>query len=153
MPKEPKHSFRTTILQTGNNTGICVPEEIVENFGAGKRLPVIVKINDYTYPNTIAVMSGKYMISVSADIRSKAGIQGGDKVNVELQLDTKPREVTLPADFKKALAQNRTAKVFYESLAVSYKKKYVSLIEDAKTSETRTRRIEKAVKDLSEQKK
>lgn len=80
MAEAKKLSFDTTILQIGNNTGICVPDEIVEKLGAGKKPPVHVTVNDFTYRNTIAVMGGKFMIGVSADIRSKTGIKGGDKV-------------------------------------------------------------------------
>src|SRR3954468_20775163 len=106
MTASKKHSFDTTILQMGNNTGICVTNEIVEELGAGKRPPVNVTVNDFTYRNTIAVMGGKFMIGVSADIRNKTGIKGGDKVTVQLELDTQPREVSLPSDFKDALHKN-----------------------------------------------
>ena len=86
MADTEKISFDTTILQLGNNTGINVPNEVVEKLEAGKKPPVIVTVNDYTYRNTIAVMGGKFMIGISADIRSKTGIRGGDKVKVILQL-------------------------------------------------------------------
>ncbi|MEP7141715.1 MAG: YdeI/OmpD-associated family protein [Ferruginibacter sp.] len=153
MAKENKISFTTTILQVGNNTGICVPDEIVEKLGSGKKPPVKVTVNNYTYQNTIATMGGKFMISVSADIRNKASVKGGDKVTVYLELDTEPRVVSLPPDFKKALEKNVTARKFFETLSNSNKKKYTLPIADAKTDETRNRRIEKAVSDLSEGKK
>ncbi|MBA4140918.1 MAG: DUF1905 domain-containing protein [Segetibacter sp.] len=148
-----KLSFNTTILQIGNNTGICVPDEVVEKLGAGKKPPVNVTVNNYTYRNTIAVMGGKYMISVSAAIRSKTGIKGGDKVRVELELDTNPREVILPSDFKEALDNNLNAKKFFEDLSYSNKQRYVLPIGEAKTEETRQRRINKTINDLSEGKK
>ncbi|MBE7174211.1 MAG: DUF1905 domain-containing protein [Williamsia sp.] len=148
-----KISFETTILQTGNNTGICVPDEVVEQLGAGKRLAVNITINGFTYRNTIAVMGGKYMVSVSADVRKKAGVKGGDKITVELELDAQPREVELPADFSTALDAHPAAKKFYESLSFSNKQRYVLPIGQAKTEETRQRRIEKAIADLSAEKK
>ncbi len=153
MPEENKLTFDTTILQIGNNTGICVPNEIVEKLGAGKKPPVTVTVNNYTYRNTIAVMGGKFMIGVSADIRNKTGIKGGDKVTVQLELDTQPREVTLPSDFEEALGKNPEAKKFFEQLSYSNKQRYVLPIGQAKTKETRQRRIEKAIQGLSEGKK
>ncbi len=153
MPDKKQLSFETTILQIGNNTGICVPEEIVEKLGAGKRPPVNVTVNSYTYRNTIAVMGGKFMIGISADIRSKTGLKGGDKVSVKLELDTKPREVIIPSDFKDALDKNSNAKIFFEALSYSNKQRYVLPLGQAKTLTTRQKRIEKAVKDLSEGKK
>ncbi|WP_018615278.1 YdeI/OmpD-associated family protein [Segetibacter koreensis] len=154
MADTKKISFDTAILQIGNNTGICVPNEVVEELGAGKKPPVEVTLNDdYTYRNTVAVMSGKFMIGVSADIRSKTGIKGGDKVKVTLELDTKPREVEVPAYFQQLLNENPTAKQFFEALSYSNQQRYVLPIEQAKTEETRQRRMEKAILDLSEGKK
>lgn len=153
MTDSNKLSFDTTVLQIGNNTGICVPEEIVEKLGAGKKPPVVVTVNNYTYRNTIAVMGGKFMIGVSADIRSKTGIKGGDKVTVALELDTLPREVTLPDDLKEALNKNYSAKKFFEQLSYSNKQRYVLPIGQAKTEVTRQKRIDKAIEDLSEGKK
>jgi antitoxin component of MazEF toxin-antitoxin module len=153
MPDTNTLTFTTTILQMGNNTGICVPEEIVEKLGAGKKPPVNVTVNDFTYRNTIAVMGGKFMISVSADIRKKTGIKGGDSVTVQLELDNQPREVALPPDFQEALDKNTPAKKFFEELSYSNKRRYVLPVEEAKTQETRQKRIEKAIHDLSEGKK
>ena len=153
MANESKVSFETNILQIGNNTGICVPDELVEQLGAGKKPPVVVTVNDYTYRNTIAVMGGKFMIGVSADIRSKTGIKGGDKVKVTLELDTKPRDVEVPADFQRLLDENPKAKQFFEALSYSNKQRYVLPIGQAKTEETRQRRMEKFIVDLSEGKK
>ena len=153
MPKQNKLSFETTVFQSGNNTGIVVPDEIVEQLGKGKKPPVKVTINDYTYRNTVAVYGGQFMIGISADNRSKANVKGGDTITVTLELDTEPREVALPADFEKALNKSTVAKKFFESLSYSNKRHYVLPIEEAKTTETRQRRIEKAITDLAAGKK
>ena len=52
--------FETTLSSTGNNTGIVVPPEIVDELGAGKRPPVNVTVNGYAYRSTIATMGGRY---------------------------------------------------------------------------------------------
>jgi hypothetical protein len=126
---------------------------ILLRYGAGKKPPVIVTVNDFTYRNTIAVMGGKFMIGVSADIRSRTGIKGGDKVKVTLELDTKPREVEVPADFQRLLDKNSKARQFFETLSYSNKQRYVLPLGQAKTEETRQRRMEKAINDLIEGKK
>jgi hypothetical protein len=148
MPEQTKLQFETTIFQDGNNTGFVVPDEIVQQLGKGKKPPVYVTINGYTYRNTVAVYGGKFMIGISADNRNKANIKGGDKTIITLQLDTDQREVILPDDFKKALDKNNAAKIFFESLSYSNKRNYVTLIEQAKTNDTKQRRIEKAIIDL-----
>jgi hypothetical protein len=43
MPEQNKLSFKTTVFQSGNNTGIVVPDEIVEQLGKGKKPPVKVR--------------------------------------------------------------------------------------------------------------
>jgi hypothetical protein len=141
--------FHTTILQTGKNTaGIQVPEEIIEQLGAGKRPLVRVTINKYTYRSAVAVMDRKYMISFNSEHRKAAGVQGGEETDVTLELDLEPRTVELPKDLKAALMEANALAAFEQS-APSMKKEYVRQVEEAKAPETRERRIAKIVEKLS----
>jgi hypothetical protein len=157
MPKdkhEQKITLRTTLLQAKKTaTGLCIPPEIVDQLGAGKKPQVKVTINGYTYRSSIAVMGGQYMLGVSAEVREKAGVQGGDEIDVTLELDTQPRELAMPAGFAEALAKDPKAKAFFETLSYSNKQRYTLPIDQAKTPETRQRRIAKAIADLAEGKK
>jgi uncharacterized protein YdeI (YjbR/CyaY-like superfamily) len=87
---------------------------------------------------------------VNAENREKAKVAGGDKVDVEIALDTEPRDVTVPADFATMLSRNAKARQHFDGLSYSKKKAFVQSIEGAKTVETRRRRIEKALADLKE---
>jgi len=143
--------FRTTIQQGGKTaTGIQVPDEVVEALGSGRRPAVKVTINGYTYRNTVAVMGGVYMIGVSAEHRSGAGVAGGDEVDVDVELDTAPREVAVPADFAAALDAEPNARSTFDGLSYSNKSWHVLQVTGAKTDETRQRRIAKSV-DLLKQ--
>jgi hypothetical protein len=143
--------FRAVIERSGKTaTGIRVPAEIVASLGAGKRPPVRVTINGYTYRSTVAPLGGAFMVGVSAENRAGAGVSGGDEVDVELALDTAPREVTVPLDFADALDRDAEARQSFDELSYSNKRRYVLSIEDAKTAETRQRRIAKAVSTLHE---
>jgi len=142
--------FRTTILSAGKNiTGIHVPDEVVDSLGAGKRPPVRVTLNGYTYRNTIAVMGGRYMVGVSADVRAASGVAGGDELEVEIVLDDQPRVLEIPADLQAALDAAPVAKAAFEKLSYSNKRRHVEPILAAKAPETRARRIEKSVAELS----
>jgi len=141
-------AFETTLLQTGNNTGIRVPDELIEQLNAGKKPPVLVTLNNFTYQSTVGVMGGAYLIPVSAAIRQSAGVSGGESIRVVVELDSEPRVVAVPADFQQALDANEGAKVFFETLSPSSRKKYVTLVESAKSDQTRQNRIEKAIADL-----
>ena len=143
--------FRTTILQGDKTaTGIRIPDEVVEALGSGKRPAVTVTLNGYTYRSSIATVSGQYMVGVSADTREKAGVAGGDEVDVDIELDTAPREVTVPPDFAAALDAEPAARRTFEGLTYSLKRFHVESVEGAKTPETRQRRIEKSVATLRE---
>jgi hypothetical protein len=143
--------FRTTILQTGKTAaGFEVPAEVVEALGSGKRPKVLVTIRGYTYRNTVAVMGGVYMIGVAAEHRAASGVKGGDVVEVDLELDTAPREVAVPADFAAALAAEPDAARTFEGLSYSNKSWHTYQIEDAKTDETRQRRIARSIAALRE---
>src|SRR5215216_8076121 len=130
------------ILELGGKTatGFRVPAEVVAALGTSKRPPVRVTINGYTYRNTVAVMGGVFMVGVSAEVRKGASVAGGDEVDVDIELDTEPREVTVPPDFADALDGDADAKRFFDGLSYSNKRRFVLSIEEAKTAETRQRR-------------
>jgi Bacteriocin-protection, YdeI or OmpD-Associated/Domain of unknown function (DUF1905) len=126
-----------------------VPDRIVEGLGAGRRPPVRVTIHGHSYPSTIASMGGRFMVPVSAENRSCAGVSAGDELDVQLELDTTPRTVEVPADLADALGRDADAKRRFEQLSRSQQRRYVLSIEGAKQPETRQRRIEKTVADLT----
>jgi hypothetical protein len=143
--------FHTTVLQSGRTaTGIEVPEEIVDALGSGRRPAVTVTINGFTYRSSVAVMGGVSMVGVSAENRAGAGVKGGDEVDVDIELDTAPREVTVPDDFAAALAAEPTARETFEKLSYSLKSYHVLQVTGAKTDETRQRRIAKSIATLRE---
>jgi len=143
--------FHTTILQGDKTaTGIRVPDEIVAALGAGKRPPVRVTLKEYTYRSTVAVLGGVFMVGVSADNRAGAVVNGGDEVDVDIELDAAPREVTLPPDFATALDAEPDARRTFNGLSYSNKFWHVLQIEGAKTDETRQRRLAKSIAVLSE---
>lgn len=144
MPK-----FMTTIMSGGGNTaGIVIPPEIVESLGKGKKPPVVVTLNGKSYRNTVAVMGGKFMVGVSAENRELTGVKVGDKLEVTLELDTAPRTVDVPEDLAAALAAKPGATEAFEASAPSKKKEFVRQVNEAKSQETRDRRIANIVDKL-----
>ncbi|MFJ1589897.1 YdeI/OmpD-associated family protein [Kitasatospora albolonga] len=141
--------FSSTMFQSGNNTGIEVPEDVVEALGAGKRPPVNVTVNGYAYRSTIAPMGGRYLIPFSSGKRKETGIAGGDAIEVELTLDTALRTVEPPEDLAAALAAAPGAAEAFAALSPSRRKAHVTSVEGAKTDATRERRIAKTVAELT----
>lgn len=143
------HSFATKIHREKNRsvTGIIVPPDIVEKLNNGKRPPVKVTLNGYTYHSTVASMGGRFMISLSAEHRERAGLRGDGELKVRLELDTEPRTTPVPGDLKSALLQARLLAVF-DQLAPSRRKEFVRQVESAKSPETRQRRIAKIIESF-----
>lgn len=129
-------------------TGFEVPEEVVTALGAGKRPPVKITINGYTYQNTIASMGGKFMVGVSAEHRKGADVAAGDLLEVDVELDAAPREVTPPADLLAALDAVPGARQRFDALSFTMRKEHSRSVESAKAEATRLRRIEKIVASL-----
>ena len=141
----PSATFATTVAMSGNKTGIQVPVEAIERLGAGRRPPVLVDVNGFEYRSTVAVMGGKYMIGISAAVREASGLRGGDPIRVTLSLAESPREVDVPSDFAEALAADPEAAAFFAGLSNSLQRYHVDLINTAKATDTRRRRVEKAI--------
>ena len=144
--------FRTTLQLEGKTaTGFRVPAEVVEALGKGKkRPPVRVTIGPHTYRSTVAAYGDLFMLPLSAENRTAAGVKAGDEIEVSLELDTAPREVTVPEDFAAALDAEPAAKRTFEGLSYSQKNGLVTSVEGAKTAETRERRVSKAISTLRE---
>ncbi len=143
--------FRTTIRLEGKTaTGFRVPPEVVEALGRGKRPPVRVTIGGHVYRSTVAAYRDVFMIPLAAEHRDVAGVAAGDEVEVDLELDTEPREVTVPPDLAEALAREPDAERFFGGLSYSTRRRFVLSIEDARTPETRQRRVARSVARLLE---
>jgi hypothetical protein len=143
--------FSSSLLSAGKTAlGFEVPPNVVEGLGAGKRPPVLVTINGFTYRNTVAVYGGVYMIGVSAENRAAAKVKGGDEVDIDLELDTAPREVAVPPELRAALDADPAAKATFDKLSYSNKSFHALQVTGTTNPETRARRIEKSIAVLRE---
>jgi len=143
-------TFKTTIITAGKTkTGIIIPDAIIEGLGAGRKPPVKVTLNGYTYRSTVAVMGGKYAVGINSVVRAESGVKGGETLDVTIELDTEERKVVVPDALRKALDENPVAKQFFESLSYSRQRVHAESIGSAKTPETLQRRIAKSISALN----
>jgi hypothetical protein len=96
----------------------------------------------------IALMGGKCLVGISAANRKASGIALGDTVEIEFALDTEPRTVAEPADVALALNKSARVRAAFDKLPFGLRRKRIADIENAKSPETRKRRIEKLLADL-----
>lgn len=141
-------SYVTVIRAFGNNAGIEVPPEVLDQLGAGKRPKVLVRVGEYNFATTVGAMGGLSLISLSKAHRDASGLRAGQQVEVALGLDTAPTEVAVPAELSGALADAGLLDVFGR-LAPSRRKEYARQISEAKAAETRARRLAKILADLA----
>jgi hypothetical protein len=143
--------FRATIESNGKTaTGIEVPSSVVTALGSGNRPPVLITVGGHTYRTTVARMGGRFLVPLSAENRSAAGVAAGDSVDVGISLDTAPREVAVPDDLAAALAEDGQAAATFEALSYTHRKEWVRWIEEAKKAPTRADRVVKTVATLHE---
>lgn len=139
----PAITFSTPIIKDSqvNATGLHVPAEAVAALGAGKKPKVTVTLNGYSYRSTVAAYGDVFILPLSAEHRTAAGVKAGDEVEVTIALDLEPRTVEVAKDLAAALAQEPGATAAFEALSYSSRKESVRQVESAKTQETRARRI------------
>lgn len=133
---------------TGRNTGIPVPDEVLQQLGGGRRPAVAVSVNGYRFTSTVGAMGGQALIPFSSAHRAASGIGGGDALEMVLDLDDAPREVVVPDDLAAALAEGGVAAAF-AALSPSRRKAHVTNVEGAKSPDTRARRIVGVVASLT----
>lgn len=123
---------------------IPVPFDPKKVFGK-VRAPVKVSLNGYTFRSTIALMGGTQFIPLRRSNREAAGLEGGEAIDVRLELDTDKREVAPPPDLVRALRAVAQGLARWRALSFTHQREHVEAIEDAKKPETRARRIKAAV--------
>jgi hypothetical protein len=141
--------FQATVELGGKTaTGIRVPEEVVTGLGSHRRPPVRVTVGAHTYRTTVAPMGGAYFVPLSAENRNLAGVAAGDRVDVDIELDTAPREVTVPAELAAALEREPGVRQAFDALSTSRRREHARQVETAKAEATRQRRIAKVLDEL-----
>jgi hypothetical protein len=127
---------------------IDMPFNALEIYGKASRVPVNATIDGLSFRTTLLPGSeGHYMV-INDAMREATGKGLGDQITVELDVDDKPREVTVPVDIQQALHKDRKAMELYVALAYSHRKRYIEWVEGAKKPETRARRVERLISEL-----
>jgi hypothetical protein len=143
--------FRAELQRSGRTaTGFQVPDEVVVSLGGGGRPKVVATVNGYRFRSSIARMGDSYWLGVSAERRAAAGVEGGEVLDVDVELDVAPREIEVPDDLRAALDAAPAAKAFWETLSFSNQRFHVDQLTAAKTEETRARRLAKSLSLLAE---
>ena len=144
QPIMSARTFTATVFRDGSTCFIPLAFDPRTVFGK-LRAPVTVTLNGYSFRSTIAAMGGPPCIPLRRSHREAAGLEGGETLEVHVELDAQPRVITPPADFKRALEAQPTGWDRWSGLSYTHQREFVEDIEGAKTAGTRARRIARAV--------
>lgn len=135
----------------GTWTYLGIPVEISTAFGSKGQVRVKGTINGHPFRTTALPMGDAtpYLV-VGKEIRELIHAVPSDTVKVVLELDTEERSLELPDGLKQALASHPQAAEIFERMTYSHKMEWVNWIFSAKQAETRQRRIEKAIVQISQ---
>jgi hypothetical protein len=143
--------FTAALVPRGPAAAVVLDDDQVSAVGEGaKRFPVVATVNGYSWRTTVTRMRGEFLLGLSRAVREQADVEAGDSVEVELVLDSAPRELELPDALATALAGDPAARAKFDALAFTHRKEYARWIEEAKRDETRERRVVQALEMLRE---
>ena len=144
-------STRATLVPRGKAAAVVLTDEQVATVGEGaKRFPVVATVNGHTWRTSVVRMGGEFLLGLNREVREGARAEAGDSVDLELELDTKPREVELPPALAAALAADSEALAAFEQLSYTHRKEHARWVAEAKRDETRERRVAKTLDRLRE---
>jgi hypothetical protein len=139
------------VLGEGNHASLLIPDWALDALQTNRRAPLRVTINGHTYKSTAVGVDGECRVVFPSAERLAAKAQNGEIVQVTLELDSGYRTVEMHPELVLALEKAGLAEVFAE-LSYSKRKEFARQVAEAKTDDTRLRRIEKAIESLKAQK-
>ncbi len=148
---EKKYEFDTKIIKHEKLDAAFIefPYDVEKEFGKKGQVKVQATFDGHAYRGSLAKMGYQcHRLGLTKEIRNAIGKKPGDIVHVVIKEDTEPRLVEIPTDFAKLLDENPDAKATFEKLSYTNRKEYARWISDAKKTETRTQRLQKAVRML-----
>lgn len=152
-------SFTAVLLQFeehGDKTGwtyIEIPADVADLLFPGnkKAFRVKGKLDDFSIQqiNLSPAGNGTFIMAINAAMRKRIGKRRGAMVSVKLAKDD--TQMVLDSDLLQCLEDVPEAKAYFESLAPSHKRYFNNWITEAKTIETRTKRLSNSVSALAMQ--
>jgi Domain of unknown function (DUF1905)/Bacteriocin-protection, YdeI or OmpD-Associated len=148
--------FRATLEKHAGSAAamLTVPFDVQKVFGTRARVPVRCTINGFTFRSSIfPTGEGTHYMVVNREARAGAGVEAGATITMTMERDTEPRVVTPPAELARALRRNKAARAAWDKLSYTHQKEHARAVEEAKRPETRDRRVERAIAEISAGKK
>ncbi len=129
-----------------------VPKRVSQAFGHRGYIPVEGTLNGHPIRATLVPTGGgRHRLFVNGDMRKRANVDVGDRVQIVLEVDTRPRIIPMPENFALALNRNTKAKAAFEQLPPSRQKEILTYLNWVKRPEALKRNIVKTISRLVNQ--
>ena len=148
-----EHRF-TAELEAGRGGGamVLVPPKVATALGGLRQMRVIGTVNGVAYQSSTMPYGGRGLfLGVHKATREAAGVLPGERVDVVVSRDERPRVVEIPAELAAALSANPTARAAFDRLSFTNRMEIATSVAEAKRPETRERRLAAAMARLGSQ--
>ena len=147
-------SFSAKINIIGVNPYVLLPASVLKYIfkKAGKdkgAIPVQLKIGDKDCIQNLVRYSGKWRLYLNKPMRIAANKDVGDKIEIEIDFDPKPRTIPMHPRLKKAFKENKEVKKAFDKLSPSRQKEILKYINSLKSEESVDKNIQKAIAHLT----
>jgi hypothetical protein len=149
--------FTTVILKfdkQGEKTGwtyIEIKAAQARKINAGVKVGYRVKgyLDKFSFEKTalLPMGEGRFIMPLNAKMRKAIGKRQGDALTVQMEVDQ--RQIQPSADFMKCLKEDPDAMKFFKTLPGAHQRYFSKWIDDAKTMQTKTKRIVMALTAFS----
>jgi uncharacterized protein YdeI (YjbR/CyaY-like superfamily) len=93
----------------------------------------------------VPVGGGRHRLYINAEMRKRAKVDTGDKIQLVLEEDTEPRIISVPVELTDALDADVEAKALWDQLPKSEKNEILAYLNWIKRPETLRRNIDKLI--------
>lgn len=131
---------------------VLVPQGVATALGGLRQMRVVGTVNGVAYQSSVMPYGGRGLfLGVHKATREAAGVVPGERVDVVVQRDERPRVVEIPVELAAALAGDPVARAVFDRLSFTNRKELAGSVADAKRPETRERRLAAAMARLRSQ--
>jgi uncharacterized protein YdeI (YjbR/CyaY-like superfamily) len=152
QPKQARKSFEATLERLRSNLGwvvIRIPFNVHKIWGTRGMFRVKGEINGFAFRTSLfPTRKGEHFLLVNKKMQAGAHASEGSTAEFLLEPDTEERVVTLPAEFKHILAEDRAFRRWFDALSYSIRKWISDWIVQPKNPEARVRRAEQVAEQL-----
>lgn len=152
QPRQVSKSFEATLERLRSNLGwvvIRIPFNVQTIWGTRGMFRVKGEINSFPFRTSLfPTRKGEHFLLVNKKMQSGANAFEGSTAEFFLEPDTEERVITIPTEFKRILAENRTFRRWFDALSYSIRKWISDWIVQPKSAASRVRRTAQVAEQL-----